>query len=277
MAGNLKEALCQFLDADELAQLNRAFELIGDIAVIAIPPVLKKHQQRIAAALLAANRRIRVVATPTGVHAGEYRTRPLRVVAGEQRLETETREHGVRLWVDLARVYYSARSGQERRRIANLVGPGESVLVLFSGVAPYPLVIAAHARPRLVVGIEKNPDAHHCALESLRRNRRLQNVHLRQGDAAGPASSFAAGFDRVLLPLPGGAEPFLPVALAALRQTGWLHFYDMQSSGQEGESVARLTAACAAAGRKITATTVTRCGHCAPQLYRLCVDARIEG
>jgi tRNA (guanine37-N1)-methyltransferase len=277
VAGNLKQNLAGVVPAEQLPRLRRAYEVVGDIALIAIAPSLMPHVGDIARAVLAANRQIKVVAVPTGIYGGEFRLRPLRVIAGENRLETEAREFGVRLLLHLERVYYSGRSGQERRRIAALVTPGESVLVLFSGVAPFPLVISAHARPRLVVGIEKNPEAHRYALENLRRNPSPAQVVLYCADAWDLADTLVGRFDRVLLPLPGGAEPFLPLALAALEGDGWLHFYDMQPAQGEKEAIDKVARACTAAGRELAEVSVTRCGHCGPHLYRLCVNALIRG
>ena len=58
----------------------------------------------------------------------------------------------------------------------------EKVLVPFSGVGPYPFVIAQHSLAQTVVGIEKNKDAHHWAVENLNRNKRLKNIRFENAD-----------------------------------------------------------------------------------------------
>lgn len=272
----LKKSLQQWLSAEELLQLIGAYELVGDIAVVSVPPSLFEKERLIAETLLAAHRQIKVVAKRNGVHAGEFRTRPLQIIAGENRKETEVREFGIRLFLNLETVYYSVRSGHERQRIAGLVLPGESVLILFSGVAPYPLMIAAYARPKRIVGIEKNLEAHRYGLDNLRRNRCGQQIDLYHGDVAQLPGIVPGRFDRVVMPLPQTGEYFLPVALAALAGNGWLHFYDMQHKDQTDLSVAKVARACAAAGKRLLSSTVTRCGHCGPHTFRICIDARVS-
>lgn len=78
------------------------------------------------------------------------------------------------------------------------------------------------------------------------------------------------------MPLPKSAEAFLPVALAALGQEGWLHFYDLQQEDRFNDSVAKVGIACRRAARPLLSSEVTVCGHCAPRTYRICVDARIS-
>jgi tRNA (guanine37-N1)-methyltransferase len=272
----LKKSLKQLLAAEELGQMIGAYDIVGDIAVVSVPPSLFEKEQLIAETLLAAHRQIKVVAKRNGVHAGEFRTRPLQIIAGENRKETEVREFGIRLFLNLETVYYSVRSGHERRRIAGLVLPGESVLVLFSGVAPYPLMIAAYARPKRIVGIEKNLEAHRYGLDNLRRNRCGQQIDLYHGDVGQLPAIVPGRFDRVVMPLPQTGELFLPAALTALAGNGWLHFYDMQHKDQTDLSVAKVARACATAGKRLLSSTVTRCGHCGPYTFRICIDARVS-
>jgi tRNA (guanine37-N1)-methyltransferase len=63
-------------------------------------------------------------------------------LAGKNTKEAVHGENGVQMKVNLEQTYFSAKSAHERLRIAQLVKPGEEILVMFSGVAPYPLVLA---------------------------------------------------------------------------------------------------------------------------------------
>ena len=272
----LKDRLAGRLAPQELTQLIGAYDVLGDIAVVTIGAGLIAREQEIAAAILAGNPRLKVVAKRAGHYGGEFRTMPLTILAGENRQETEVKEFGVRLLVNVATVYYSIRSGNERKRIAALVTPGESVLVLFSGIAPLPLMIARYSKAGAIVGIEKNPQAHAYALTNLARNKQPANIRLYQGDVREVVPRLAARFDRVLMPLPTGAEAFLPCALQALQKEGSLHFYDMQALDSLAGSVAKIDTACCAAQRKLNFFTVNRCGHCGPNTYRICVDAKIS-
>jgi hypothetical protein len=173
----------QFSDIDP-RRLPGGFDRVGDIAIISLVPEATPHARAIGELLLAHHPSLKVIARRTGDYTGEFRTRPLAVVAGEDRLQTLHRENGVVLHLDLARVYYSVRSAHERARIAALVRSGERVGVLCSGIGPFPLVIARHSAAATVIGIEKNPVAHGYALKNLQANRALRRICFVHGDVA---------------------------------------------------------------------------------------------
>lgn len=272
----LKHALQGVLTEKELDICVGSYDVVGDIAIIIVPEALRAKERQIAEVLLADNGRIKVVAKRAGNYGGEFRTIPLTILAGEERKETEVREFGIRLRLNPETVYYSVRSGHERRRIASLVRDNEEVLVLFSGVAPYPLVISRYSRPRVIVGLEKNPEAHRYALDNLRQNGKPGNIELHLGDAGDlPAAVAGRRFDRVIMPLPTMASPFLPSALRVLKERGWLHFYDLQDPDLFASSVQKIADACQDCGRLLDSARITRCGHCGPRAYRICIDAMI--
>ncbi|MCP4338327.1 MAG: hypothetical protein GY799_05430 [Desulfobulbaceae bacterium] len=272
----LKQKLEGSLSARELESLVTAYDMVGDIAIITIPEELESREHLIAAVILGSNRKIKVVAKRAGHYGGEFRTIPLRILAGENRKETEVKEFGVRLLVNPETVYYSVRSGNERKRIASLVGDGESVLVLFSGIAPFPLIVSKYSQAKSIVGIEKNPQAYAYAVQNLSRNIKLKNIHLYLGDVREVLPTLSATFDRVIMPLPTRGEEFLLSALQVLNSGGSLHFYDMQRSELFAQSVEKITYACATLNRTVISSTITRCGHCAPKIYRICIDAKIS-
>lgn len=276
MAGqNLKKALETFLTPEELAVFVRGFDMVGDIGIIIIPDELVVKERQIGEALLAQNRALRVVAKRVGTYGGEFRTIELEKIAGEGELETIHREYGLRLRVRPSDVYFSPRSNTERARIAALVRRGEQVLVMFSGIAPLPLMISAHSEAKKIVAIEKNPAAHELALQNLKLNKRLRNITLYCGDAGKIPYSLDERFDRVAMVLPSGAEAFVGAALHVLKENGTLHFYDFMADDDADEVVCTLTAAVEATGRKVVLAEVVKCGHVAPGKYRVSVDAVI--
>ena len=264
-----------FPDLDP-ARLPGGFDRVGDIAVVSLTPELAAQERAIGALILAAHPQLRVVARRAGDHEGAFRTRPLAVIAGEERLTTVHRENGVSLHQDLGRVYFSVRMAHERARIAALVRPEERVAVLCSGAGPFPLIIARHSRPQLVVGIELNPAAHRLALTSLRANRRLGAVRFVQGDAAEAVAQFPGLFDRVLVVLPRTGETLLPAALDALRPGGTLHFYAMRRRDEADAAPAAVERACALRGRRPGPVTTVVCGHCGPGEHRVCLDCPVD-
>jgi len=257
-------------------RLPSGFDRVGDIAVVGITPEVESLECEIGAYILARHPTIQVVAKRDGEYGGEYRTRPLRVIAGEKRLTTVHRENGVTLHLDLGQVYFSVRSAHERARIAALIQPGERVAVLCSGIGPFLLIIGRQSEAREVIGIEKNPVAHQYAQRNLRANRTIDNVCFLEGDARRVLPNLNQQFDRILIVLPHGGETLLPCALDALRPGGTLHFYDMQAKGCSSATQNKVESACREKGRSMEPIQVTVCGHCGPTVHRVCLDAVID-
>ncbi len=273
---NLKEALQDILPQEEIDCMVRGYDVLGDVAIIIIPETLRHREKEVAEAILRTSPHLRVVAGRDGIHSGEFRTIPLRKIAGTGGLTTLLTEFGIRLHVDPQAVYFSPRSKNERHRIASLVGSGERVLVMFSGIAPLPLMIGRHSEAAEVIGVEKNPEAHYLAVKNLKLNRRIKNVRLLCGDAGEIVPRLQGQFDRIAMPLPLTADKFLSCALDALGAGGWLHYYDFQDKGQFDLAVDTLSQICKVKGRVLLGWKIHKCGHVSPGKYRICVDAKIE-
>ena len=253
----------------------RAYDVVGDIAITIIPPELETKEGIIGEAILAQQKNIRVVAKRNGIYSGEFRTIPLKIIAGEDRKETIHKEHGVRLRLNPEKVYFSVRSGSERKRLATLVQPGEDVLVMFSGIGAMPLVIAKLSPAGAVVGIEKNNIAHQYAVQNLALNKKIRNVTFLAGDVLDVMPTLDRKFDRVAMPLPQSGALFLDIALPALRPGGVLHFYDFQPAGSFDDASGKVRCACEKNGRRLHNAQTVVCGHSSPRMYRICVDAKI--
>jgi tRNA (guanine37-N1)-methyltransferase len=246
------------------------------VAIIIIPEPLSDRENEIADAILRISPHIRMVAGRDGTCSGEYRITPLRKIGGTGGFTTLHKEFGVRLHVDPGTVYFSPRSANERYRIAAQVVPGERVLVMFSGIAPLPLMIGLHSAAAEVIGIEKNPAAHRFALKNLQVNRRVENVDLLCGDVEEIVPLLPGKFDRIAMPLPICADRFLGLAVDALGSGGRLHYYDFQDTGEFASAVEMVEQVCAMKKRKPISVQIHKCGHIAPGKYRICIDAEIE-
>jgi len=222
---SLKEALSGVLDEGELEHLTTSFDIIGDIAIVEIPKELETREGEIGKALLDVHRNIRTVLKKMGPMEGEFRVRKVKVIAGEDRTTTLYKESGAVMELDVAKVYFSVRLSHERTRIASLVKPNERVLALFAGVGPYALVIAKKMPSAKIVAIELNPDAVAYMEKNVARNR-VRNVETVLGDARAVVMEKYRDFaDRVTMPLPKGAQDFLDVAFAGVKDGGIVHFY----------------------------------------------------
>lgn len=273
---DLREALKGKLNDQELAKV-RAFDIIGDIAVVKLPDELLPKRHLIGQALMQVHGHVRTVLRQVGPVGGEFRTRELEVIAGEPRTETIHREHGCSFRTDLAQAYFSPRLATERLRIARLVKPREVVTNMFAGVGCYSIVIAKHSEVSKVYSIDKNPRA----LEFMRDNVRINKVGGQVvpilGDARDVIQRHLRGkADRVLMPLPEFARNFLNVALRALKSSGGIiHFYDF---GEEPDLFGpSLEFAREAAGERMVKLVGSRVVRSyAPKVYHIVLDLLIS-
>ena len=105
-----------------------------------------------------------------------------------------------------------------------MVKKGESVLTMFSGVSPFPLVISKNSDAKEVYGIELNPIAHKYAIENIRINK-ARNVTALKGDVRKVMPRLKKKFDRIIMPHPTEADSYLDLALDYLKPHGTIHMY----------------------------------------------------
>lgn len=231
---DLKEALEDVLTESELEELGSSFDVVGDIAVIKLSDSLLDKKGMVGEGLMEVHGNVNTVLLQTSPVEGEYRTRDLEVIAGEEKTETTHKEHGCYFKVDLDKVYFSPRLAHERQRIAQKVEDGDVVNNMFAGVGCYSIIIAKRASPEKVYSIDKNEDAVEYMKENIRINKVGETVIPIQGDAREVIQEHLLGVsDRVLMPLPEFGREFLDVAFESLKpEGGTIHFYDY---GEEPE------------------------------------------
>lgn len=241
---DLVEALQGRLPPFKLAFLPSSYDLIGDVAIVELPPELEEDGEAVAQGIMLIHRRVRTVYAKAGFVEGEFRVRPLKLLKGVDNPVTLHRENGCLFKVDVSSVYFSPRLSTERLRVVKQVNSWEVVADLFAGVGPYAVQVAKH-RGAFVYAVDLNPKA----VELLRDNVKLNGVEDRvaviQGDAKEVVEEELKGrADRVILHHPSQALNFLDVGSAALkREGGVLHVYSFaqQAIEVEGEVIKRLS------------------------------------
>ncbi|MBN2454292.1 class I SAM-dependent methyltransferase family protein [Candidatus Woesearchaeota archaeon] len=268
----IKHFLKGELTPNELSSIRRAFDVVGDIAIVEVPRGFSKKEKAIARAVLEMNRQVKTVVKKKGGHTGRYRLQKFNHLAGEKKKETITVENGVRLKVNIEKAYYSPRMGSERKRIYSQVKKGETVLVMFSGVGPYPIEIAKHSCAD-VYAIEMNPAAHKYSVENAMMNK--APVKLYCGDVKKVLPKLKK-FDRIVMPLPKGAETYLPLAVNHIKKAGIIHYYDFLEEKDIPEAaVGKVKATCTKLKKRFRVIRTVKCGQLAPRAYRVCIDFRV--
>lgn len=260
------------LNLKEIKKIPRSFDVIGDILIFSeIPDELIRKEKDVGNYMISKLKNINVVARKIGIHKGKYRTRKIKIIAGENRKETIYKENNVRLKLDIEKCYFSPRLSTERLRIANQIKENETILVMFSGVGVYPLVLSKNSKAKEIYGIEINKTAHKFALENLSLNK-ANNVKFLLGDVKKVVPKLKIKFDRIIMPLPKGASNFLDLAKLKLKKGGILHYYDFLKE-EEIPQIGLERLKNAFEGLKLV--KYIKCGHLGPGKYRVCFDCRI--
>ncbi|MDD1745800.1 MAG: methyltransferase domain-containing protein [Candidatus Methanoperedens sp.] len=218
---SLRELLKDKLQEEKLLLVPKGFEVIGDIAILNLPPPLYDEKHLIAQALVSHSKNVKVVLLKKNKLAGEKRTAEFEILIGD-RTATIHKENDCLFNVDIARTYFTGKLYFERSRIAGEVKDDEEILVLFCGVGPFLIPIAKKKKVN-IIGLEKNPFA--CAL--FRKNAELNHIDadIIIGDANSMNNLFKKDFDRIVMPTPYGQDHFLSLARPLLKPGGTVHFY----------------------------------------------------
>ncbi len=274
---NLMDLLTD-LKPSKIERVPRAYDIVGDVAMIELPPELEEDSIQIGEALLTLHKRLKSVYAKTGPVKGEYRLRELRLIAGKERAETIHRENGCVFKVNLAGTFFNPRLGDERRRVASLVSENETVLDMFAGVGPFSILIAKRAKAK-VYAVDLNPEAAKCLRENVLLNHVEDRVEILERDAARLPSKLNGRMDRVIMNLPEKSSDYLKSACRALKpQGGVIHFYSFQSEPEFIEKVEKLLrSSLKRYGRTLAKIQFARAlREIAPRTYQVVIDARIS-
>jgi len=272
---SLKEMLKGKVSDEELSKLRRSFEIIGDVVIIDIPDEIIHLKDLIIEAILKKHKHVKTILRKVGEVGGIYRVAKYEVIYGGE-TETIVKEHGCRFLVDPTKVYYSVKLSGERERITKLVKPGERVLVMFAGVGPYAIVIAKHAKPSEVVGVEINPKAVEYFRENVKLNKVEDIVKVYEGDVREIVPRLEGKFDRILMPSPHTAEEFVDVVAGKIKEGGYIHYYTFAGEEEEDEILPnRVKELFMANGVEVEVEKVRSCGNFAPYVNRYVLDLKV--
>jgi tRNA (guanine37-N1)-methyltransferase len=237
MTKMLKRVLQNVLSEEENDQLISAFDQIGDIIIVRIPDSLVAKKQVIGKTLLEQVSTANSVFYQSSPVEGDFRTRQLEVIAGEDKTQTEYKENGCRFIVDVEKAFFSPRLSTERERIAGLVKEGEVIINMFGGVGMFSL-LAAKNTACTVYNIDLNPVAAQLCKENTQINKLKGEVVSLNGDATEVINEQLVGkADRILMLLPERSDEFLDSALLGLKNKGVIHYYSHIHADKKQDAV----------------------------------------
>jgi len=230
LKGRLRQVLAEFIPESVVNDVYNSYDIVGDIAIIRLKEKSFQFKEIIAEIILKIHKNVKTVLAQTSPVKGDFRTRKLEYVAGENKTVTIHREYGCLFSVDVKKCYFSPRLHYERMRITKYVSEGEVIVNMFAGVGCFSIVIAKNSNAEKIYSIDINPIAIKFMKENVRLNRVYGRVIPILGDSKEIILQKLLGrAERILMPLPEKAYKYLPYALSALHsKEGWIHYYDFE-------------------------------------------------
>jgi tRNA (guanine37-N1)-methyltransferase len=279
-ASTLIDALEDKLPPYLLASLPRSLDFVGEIAVVEVPPELKRYKEALGEAVLKVHKQVQTVLAKSGAVEGVYRTREFEVLAGEEKTDTVYREHGCTYRLDLAKAYFSPRLSNEHNRIASQVKEGETIIDMFAGIGPFSILIAKKIRNVQVYAIDVNP----AAISYLKRNLVLNRVQAKVTPILGEArkvvkEELVGKADRIIMNLPEKAIEYVDASCRAFKpEGGIIHYYEFSRAPNPLETAQNhLIEAVRETPREVKRVLSTRTvREVAPFTWQVVVDAEIQ-
>ena len=205
---------------------------------------------------------------------GRLRTFKTKYVAGIKTLETIQSENNCKFKLNVETCYFSPRQGNDRKLIASKIKKKDNVLVMFSGIAAYPIVIYKTKKPNHITAIEISRECNKYAKENLKINKIPEDkITLIQGDVKKKIPK--SKFDVIMMTRPNLKTTFLEQALQVSKKGtrifyhGFCHQDDLNKLKQELLDEANKLK------RKIKITKTAKAGDIAPYKYRYRVEIKV--
>jgi tRNA (guanine37-N1)-methyltransferase len=259
---SLKEDLADVIPPDELHLLD-FWDLVGDVAIISLPPRLDPYKEDAADAILSRRKNVRTVLNRLSKAEGDGRVPRYEMLRGENSIATY-REFGFTYRFDVTKVFFNPHLSYERHRIACAAVPGETVLVPFAGTGPFAIPLAA--RGCRVIAVEKNPGACGWMRLNARMNGVGERIEIVNGDALKLPLTMAA--DRAVVPASYGMDYALELLAPVVKKGGMLHFYTFKKKHQIDGLIDEYKS------MGLEVELCRRCGNVAPGVSRWAFDLK---
>ena len=224
------------LSEKESEDLISAFDQIGDIIIVRIPDTLLSKKEIIGKTLLNEVKIVRSVYYQASDIEGDFRTRNLEIIAGEDNTETEYKEFGCKFIVDVEKAFFSPRLSTERERIANLIQEGEIVTNMFAGVGMFS-IMSAKKKKCTVYSLDINPVASKLCEKNIELNKLAGKIISINGDASKIIrEQLEDKSDRTLMLLPERSDEFLESAINTTKNGGIIHYYSHIYADKKSEA-----------------------------------------
>jgi len=253
----------------------KSYDNFGNIVVVRFPKSFSlKDKKKIAEKILKEQKGVRTVLEKKEKIKGRLRKLSTGYIAGEKTKEVLYRENGCVFRFNINETYFSPRLSNERKEIASKIKPGNRVLVMFAGVAPYSIVIAKLSKAKKVFSNEINRQANKYAELNIRLNKVKDRIELLNGDIKRlvRTGKVKQKMDVIVMPRPQLKETFLNEAFLLSKRGTRIYYYDFCRIDEINSVIDKIKKTAKMLKKKIKILKIKKAGELAPYKIRLRVD-----
>ncbi len=260
------------------------YDVIGSIVILKFNEDTKKSEKIKIAKEILKRSNIKTAVEKLDKIKGRLRTIQTKHLAGEKNLESIYKENGCIFKLNVENCYFSPRLSNERKEVSTKIKKKDNVLVMFSGVGPYSIVVAKKSKPKSITTIELGRDCNKYAIENARLNK-VENINIIQGDVkkiiditdkSKNEKKFGLKFfDVILMPRPNLKDHFLRQAFAVSKTGTKIFYYGFAREDEKDNMIKEIKEESIKARKKIRILQVKEAGDIAPYKHRYRVDIRV--
>ena len=254
-----------------------SFDILGNIALVKFQKGTGiRAKKEFAKKLLKRQKSVKTALEKTGRFKGRLRKQKTKYVAGEKTKEILYRENGCVFRFNVDSSYFSPRLSNEREEISKMIKRGDEVLVMFAGVAPYPVVIAKNSKANKVYSNEINREANKYAELNIGLNKLKGKVILLPGDIKRIAKKLGnKKFDAIVMPRPQLKDMFLREAFLLSKKETRIFYYDFCKEEEIDNIIGKIKEEAVKSKKKIKILRTKKAGEIAPYKFRIRVDFKV--
>lgn len=256
-----------------------SYDIIGNIIVMKFSDkVSLKQKKKYAEEILKKHKSVKTVLEKIERFKGRLRKQKTRYLAGEKTKEALYKENNCVFRLNIDKTYFSPRLSNERKEISEEIKKDEIVLVMFSGIAPYSIVIAKNSPAEKVYSNEINREANKYAKLNIELNNVKNKVILLPGDIKKVAEKLKKEnkkFDVIVMPRPRLKSSFLHEAFMLSKKRTRIFYYDFCKEDETEKIIEKIKKEAKKAKKKIKILNTKTAGEIAPYKIRVRVDFQV--
>ena len=255
-------------------------DIVGDIAILKFPRrtlwITKKLKAK---KFLRKHKTVKTVLEKTRSFSGRLRTLSTKHLAGIKTKEAIYKENNCIFKFNVDESYFSPRLSNERKVIADEVEKltkkkGTKILVMFAGIAPYPIVIAKRLKQNKkesnIISNELNRKANNDAKKIITLNKLQKKITLIGGDAKKLPNKIKEKQDIILMPRPNLKDTFLKTALKLSKKGTIIFYHGFGTKESVLEEIKKDTKG------KIGKIKIRKAGDIGPYIYRWQAQFKVD-